>query len=168
MVEKLLSKARTTRNNWYEAFRVARGVKGHEYYKIPAELKYRYPAPGSCPLDEVDHPNLYKKHWKTPFRDSPFNIRSKEKTYTTAENTEHFIEGIPNLDPENNEHDRMLALNQLPNMDDLKLMEEKDSAPDSDEMISEMWADFDGAVERMRLINRDIAPGHNNLDDEYD
>ena len=53
-------------------------------------------------------------------------------------------------------------------MDDLKLMEEKDSAPDSDEMISEMWADFDGSVERMRLINRDIAPGHNNLDDEYD
>lgn len=53
-------------------------------------------------------------------------------------------------------------------MDDLKLMEEKDSAPDSDEMISEMWADFDNSVERMRLINRDIAPGHNNLDDEYD
>lgn len=91
---------------------MARGVKGHEYYKIPSEIRYRYPAPGSCPLDETDHPNLFKKHWKTPFRDSPFNIRSKEKTYTTAENTEHFIEGIPVLSPETSEFDRVVALQQ--------------------------------------------------------
>ena len=30
-------------------------------------------------------------------------------------------------------------------MDDLKLMEEKDVAPDSEEMVSEMWAEFEGA-----------------------
>lgn len=50
-------------------------MKGHKYYDIPKEIKYRYPAPGSCPLDVEDHPNLYKKHWKTPFRHSPYNIR---------------------------------------------------------------------------------------------
>lgn len=91
MVEKLISKAKLARSNWWEAFRLARGVRGDDYYEIPAEIKYRYPAPGSCPLDKVDHPNLYKKHWKTPFRDSPYNIRQKEKHWKTAENTEHFI-----------------------------------------------------------------------------
>ena len=89
---------------------MAVSVKGHYYYDIPPELKYRYPAPGSCPLDKSDHPNLYKKHWKTPFRESPYNIRQKEKTYTTAENTDHFIGEIPQLDPENNENDRLLSL----------------------------------------------------------
>jgi hypothetical protein len=49
-------------------------VKGYNYYKPPPEIKYRYPAPGSAPHDEVDHPNLYKKHWKTPYRESPYNI----------------------------------------------------------------------------------------------
>ena len=52
-------------------------------------------------------------------------------------------------------------------MSDLKLMEEKDGAPDSEEMVSEMWAEFEGAEERMRLLSRDYAPGHWDLDEEY-
>ena len=87
MVEKLISKARTTRDTWYEAFKLARGVKGHQYYKIPDGIKYRYPAPGSCAMDKDDHPNLFKKHWKIPFRESPYNIRQIEKMYTTEENS---------------------------------------------------------------------------------
>ena len=51
MVDRLVAKARKTRTNWWEAFKLAGRVRGHEYYKIPAEIKYRYPAPGSCPLD---------------------------------------------------------------------------------------------------------------------
>ena len=91
MVDRLVAKARKTRTNWWEAFKLAGRVRGHEYYEIPDAIQYRYPAPGSCPVDQSDHPNLYKKHWKTPFRDSPYNIRPKEKTYTTAENTDTFI-----------------------------------------------------------------------------
>jgi len=49
-------------------------VKGYNYYKPPPEIKYRYPAPGSAPHDQNDHPNLYKAHWKTPYRESPYNI----------------------------------------------------------------------------------------------
>jgi hypothetical protein len=90
-VQKLVSKSRTIRDNWYEAFKLARGVRGQQYYKIPDGLKYRFPAPGSCPMDKEDHPNLFKKHWKTPFRHSNYNIRQKEKTYDDEENTEHFI-----------------------------------------------------------------------------
>lgn len=167
MVDKLLSKAKTTRNNWFEAFKLAGNVKGHKYYEIPAALKYRYPAPGSCPLDKSDHPNLYKKHWKTPFRDSPYNIRQKEKTYSIAENSDHFLPEIPQLDPENNEFDRQLSLQQLPKMDDVKLAQEADVAPDSDEAISEMWAEFEGAAEKARLMHRDVAPGHWDLNEEY-
>ena len=32
-------------------------------------------------------------------------------------------------------------------------MEEKDAAPDSDEMIAEMWAEFEGTAERTRLMS---------------
>lgn len=57
-------------------------IKGYEYYNIPGEIRMRYPAPGSVALDEVSYPHLFKKHWKTPFRDSQFNIRRKEKKVT--------------------------------------------------------------------------------------
>ena len=110
MVEKLISKVKKVRSNWWQAFEVARGVKGHQYYAIPKEIKYRYPAPGSCPMDTDDHHNMYKDHWKTPFRDSPYNIRQVEKTYTMAENTEHLIQGIPDIDPSRSEHERLLSL----------------------------------------------------------
>ena len=53
-------------------------------------------------------------------------------------------------------------------MSDLRLMEEKEGDPDSDEMVSELWAEFEGASERMRLLSRDFAPGHWDLDEEYD
>ena len=168
MVDKLLVKARKTRKNWFEAFQMTISVKGHHYYDIPDGIKYRYPAPGSCPLDKEDHPNLYKKHWKTPFRESNYNIRQKEKTYTTAENTENFIDQIPAFEAGSSEFDRLALLQQATNTDDFKLMEEKDAAPDSDEMIAEMWAEFEGTAERTRLMARDFAPGHWDLDDEYD
>ena len=143
-------------------------VKGHDYYEIPEEIKYRYPAPGSCPLDQSDHPNLYKKHWKTPFRESNYNIRQKEKTYTTAENTDHFIAKIPAFDSADGDFERLANLQQAPNTDDLKLAEERDAAPDSEEMIAEMWAKFEGTGEKTRIMSRDYATGHWDLDEEYD
>jgi hypothetical protein len=73
-MDKVLGKVNQTRLNWYQALKNGMNLKGYGYYKPPAELKYRYPAPGSGPLDEVDHPHLFKKHWKTPFRESPYNI----------------------------------------------------------------------------------------------
>ena len=45
-------------------------------------------------MDEVSSFHLFKKHWKLPFRDSPYNIRRKEKKITSAENTEHYISGF--------------------------------------------------------------------------
>lgn len=74
-------------------------MKGYGYYKPPPEIKYRYPAPGSCALDEVDHPNLYKKHWKTPYRESPYNIQKKEKKMSDEENTQLYASSFPEFDP---------------------------------------------------------------------
>jgi hypothetical protein len=99
MVDKIVTKVSQTRKNWYEAFKMGCNIKGYEYYKYPDEIRYRYPAPGSVPLDEVSYPHLFKKHWKTPFRDSPYNIRRKEKRVTQAENTVHEISYIPKWDP---------------------------------------------------------------------
>jgi len=89
---------------WWNAFKSAINIKGYDYYKPPGELKYRYPAPGSCAQDEEDHPNLYKKHWKTPYRESPYNIQKKEKMIDEEENSERYTSSIPVLDP-NNEDD---------------------------------------------------------------
>lgn len=73
-MDKVVGRLNQTRHNWWEAFKLSISIKGYKYYVMPPELKFRYPAPGSCPLDEVDHPNLYKNHWKTPYRDSNYNI----------------------------------------------------------------------------------------------
>jgi hypothetical protein len=32
-------------------------------------------------MDEIDHPNLYKNDWKTPFRQSEFNIQKIEMKF---------------------------------------------------------------------------------------
>jgi len=72
------------------------------------------------------------------------------------------------LDAATSAFEAKALLQPMPNCDDLKLMEEKDSAPDSDEMIAEMWADFEGTAERTRLMARDFAPAHWDLEDEYD
>jgi hypothetical protein len=104
-MNRLVKAAKNTRTNWMEAFKVSMNIHGYAYYDIPDNLRYRYPAPGSCDLAKHDHPNLYKRHWKTPFRDSNLNIRMKEKRMPWADETEHFISEMPSLDPAN-EQDR--------------------------------------------------------------
>ena len=98
-MDRIVGKINQTRLNWWEALKLSMNIRGYNYYKPPPELKYRYPAPGSAPHDEVDHPNLYKKHWKTPYRDSPYNIQKKEKKLTNAENDEISVSSFPEFNP---------------------------------------------------------------------
>lgn len=99
-MDKVLGKLSQTRLNWYQAVKGGLLIKGYDYYQPPAELKYRYPAPGSSPLDEVDHPHLYKKHWKTPYRESTLNIQKKERRITDEENVEVYATiTTPEFDP---------------------------------------------------------------------
>lgn len=100
MVDKVVKRAYKARDNWWEAVKAGVNLHGYYYYDIPPNLRYRYPAPGSCALDEVSYPHLFKAHWKTPFRNSQYNIRQKEKQITIAENIETFVSGIPEWDPD--------------------------------------------------------------------
>ena len=120
-MDKLLGKVNQTRLNWYQAFKNGISVKGYEYYKPPGELKYRYPAPGSHPHEQVDHPHLYKKHWKTPFRESPYNIQKKEKRITDDENVEIYASPVPDFGP-NDYHDQLIMREQMPSLDGKKEM----------------------------------------------
>lgn len=120
-MDKVLGKVNQTRLNWWQAFKSGINLKGYDYYKHPAELKYRYPAPGSCDQTEVDQPHLFKTHWKTPWRDSPYNIQKKERRITDEENVEIYTSAIPELDP-NDIYDRKIMREQLPSMEGKKLM----------------------------------------------
>ena len=123
MVDKILSRVERTKTNWWTHFKKSVNISNnYKYYQIPENLKYRYPSPGSCELGKEDNPNLYKIHWKTPYRDSQFNIRLKERRDVIGdENTVHMISkkyghGIPELDP-NNPEDAEILLQQQPDFD---------------------------------------------------
>lgn len=113
----------------------------YKYYQIPPNLKYRYPAPGSCDLAKEDHPNLFKSHWKTPYRESEFNIRIKEKIITDEENTDNFTSPIQDYDP-NDPDDKLLLLNQQPKWDEVKPMYDGPELG-SEEACKELWAEFE-------------------------
>lgn len=112
-MDKVLNKVNQTRLNWWQAFKLGISLKGYDYYKPPPEIKYRYPAPGSVPHDEVDHPNLYKKHWKTPYRDSTYFIQKKEKKVDDDTNAEMLMSSIPSFDP-TDYFDQLILREQIP------------------------------------------------------
>ena len=166
MVDKIVKSVHTTRKNWWEAFKMACNIHGYNYYEIPPELRYRYPAPGSCALEEVDHPNLYKKHWKTPFRDSVFNIRQKEKKVSHEVNTQHIISEFPTLDLSNPLHAE-IAKEQQGNFDHLIVDDFSEHAIDSPEAAAELQAHFAAIPQLVNELSRDFAPYHNDYDDDY-
>ena len=100
MTDKILKAAQRARMNAWTSFKAGINLHGYEYYKPPAEVNYRYPAPGSCPLDEDDHPNLYKNDWKTPFRQSEYNIQKIEMVFDDEDprQAENYISNIPGFD----------------------------------------------------------------------
>ena len=80
MASKIVQAASKTKSELWGAFKSGISIKGYQYYQPPAEIKYRYPAPGSCALSETDHFNLYKNDWKEPFRTSEYNTTQIEKS----------------------------------------------------------------------------------------
>ena len=101
MADKIAKAANRARFDMWQSFKNGLKIKGYEYYEPPQELTYRYPAPGSCPLDELDHPNLYKNDWKTPFRTSEYNISKIEQVYDDEDPRQatSYVSFKPTLDP---------------------------------------------------------------------
>ena len=81
MVDRIISKLQKQRLELWGALKGVYKIKGYEYYQPPPAVKYRYPAPGSCDLNEVEKPNMYKTNWKQTFRNSEHNIRPQELRY---------------------------------------------------------------------------------------
>ena len=124
-MDRILGRLNQMRVNWWQALKKGISIKGYTYYKPPPEIKYRYPAPGSCPINPNENINLFKMQYKTPYRESPFNIQPKELRITDEQNVEMTESAIPELDP-NNEYDRLIMREQLPNLTDKKLLYEPD------------------------------------------
>lgn len=108
----------------------------------------------------MSYPHLFKKHWKTPFRDSQFNIRAFERTMTQEENTEHFISGIPDMS-----ENPKIAGAQQPSHDELHVLEQ--SSLDSPEKLAELSAAFAAAPAQMQSIASNYSDYHGDLNAEY-
>lgn len=74
MADKVVGIVKKGRAEAWSAFKKGISITGYKYYQPPSAYKFRFPSPGSCQLDWADHPNLYKNDWKTPFRQSEYNI----------------------------------------------------------------------------------------------
>lgn len=156
MVDKLVNRAKLARKNWWEALCGSFRLHGYKYYEIPPELRYRYPAPGSCPLDRRDHPNLFKEHWKTPYRDSPLNIRPKERRPTMEQNTEHVTSHMPAYD-RNLELDALVLKEQQPDTRHIKRVECENFDPSSEAAAQELWAVFENSPKEMAELSHDYC-----------
>lgn len=165
-MDKVLGKVNQTRLNWYNAFKNGVNLKGYGYYKPPAELKYRYPAPGSVAHETNDHPHLYKKHWKTSFRESNYNIQKKEKLITDEENVALFASSTPEFDP-NDHFDALVLREQMPQMSGKQVMFDQENMT-TEERQNELWAAFEAQPKIMEVIAREYAPYQLDLTDDYD
>jgi len=165
-MDKVVAKVKQTRHNWWEAFKLSLKIRGYEYYKPPPEIKYRYPAPGSCALTPEDRPNLYKKHWKTPFRESPYNIQIKEKRLTHLENTDHYINEIPSLDL-NDPTYANLRESPLPVDNDRFFLTFDQQGKSYEEKRDELWECFEAAPEHFRQDLINDTPWHYGNEDDY-
>ena len=142
MADKLLKAAQRARQDMWKSMKNGVWIHGYEYYKPPEEISYRYPAPGSCPLDESDHPNLYKNDWKTPFRNSEYNIARIETKYDDDDPRQatSYISAKPSFDTtgKRGHYDQNILNQQQPSSDYHHVLYENFD-PESEEMIGELW-----------------------------
>ena len=164
-VAKFVSKSR--KDAW-SAFKSGISIKGYEYYQPPDEIKYRYPAPGSCSMDPSDHFNLYKDDWKRPFRQSEYNIRPIELKYADDDprQAQSYISRYPNLDgkhPREGKYDQAI-LNEAQPGHNSEVLYENASLED---MNKELWESLEDFPAQMKALRQDFAPGIQDYDDDY-
>ena len=168
MVDKILARVEATQKNWWTHLKKSVNISNnYKYYEFHPNLKYRYPAPGSCEMTAHDRPHMFKKHWKTPFRYSQYNIRQIEKVKTLEDRSEHWISSLPDLDP-NNPADAELLLSYQPKIDDLKIAKEADApAFGSEEANAELWAAFEELPKRQEELIQETSGYQGDLGARY-
>jgi hypothetical protein len=169
MADKLTKVANKARLNMWSAFKNGLKIKGYEYYQPPDEITYRYPAPGSSPLNEEDHPNLYKNDWKTPFRQSEYNTTKIEVKLDDEDERQakNYISGYPSLNPngKRGDYDQNILNEAIPRGGQEVLFEGKDLS--SEEMRNEIWKEMESRPEQMNILRRDYAPTQHDYNDSY-
>lgn len=164
-MDKVLTKLNQTRQNWWQAFQLGINLKGYTYYQPPKEIKYRYPAPGSVAQDTQSYPHLFKSHWKTPYRESNYNIQKKEKRTSPLEEFDYYVAEKPQLDPNDYIHAGILH-DQIPDYSNYKLMN-NDQDKSYEEKRDELWQVFESTEKMMNEHNHNNCPWEWDLDQEY-
>ena len=99
---------------------------------------------------------MYKKHWKTPYRESPYNIQKREKRITDEENVEVYASSFPELDP-NDVYDRAIMREYLPSYEGKKVMFDQENMS-IEERRAELTEAFTAQPKIMNFIGHDYAP----------
>ena len=135
---------KTTRSNWWTAFKSGISIPGYHYYKPPDVLKYRYPAPGSEPLDERSHGHLFKNDYKQPYRESPYYVQKTIRTNLVYNRPDNIVFQDPIPLDENNPSDRELLKEKNIGPDpDVKVIKFDDMT--KEEFKEVMWKSFEEA-----------------------
>ena len=173
MVDRVIKQVQKGRLDAWSAFKSGLAIKGYSYYEVPENLKYRYPAPGSCPMDVADHPNLYKNDWKVPFRVSDYNISKVEKRLWDDdwEQCENYTSNFVALDAENKrygEYDTVMLQSQEPNTDNVRGIYEGAWADlGGEDARKAIWEEMEDQERFMVETRTDFAPGQCDFNDDY-
>ena len=125
-------------------------LRGYDYWKQPKEIKYRYPAPGSVPQRPQDRPHLYKHDWRTPFTESPFDVRTIDKVELLQERAEHFYPKATTQPKEGNPADSEWIKYPDSAMDEGKYKESEWTSMNAEEKQQSMWAAFESHAQDMK------------------
>jgi hypothetical protein len=164
MTDKVVKAIKRGRADMWDSVVKGLSITGYKYYKPHESLgiHFRYPAPGSGALDWEDHPNLYKQHWKTPFRQSEYNISQKEKK---VDRSKAYIGWTPELDPNNPTDAKVMMYQQLP-IDHHDPLFEKGEDMTDDAHRDILWSAFEEKATADAHFREDNHPG-TELEDTY-
>ena len=170
MADKIVNAVKKSRADMWGAFKKGISITGYKYYKPPPELKYRYPAPGSCALDGGDHRHMYKLDWKTPFRTSEYNVRMIELRYDDDDPrlATNYHASLPQWDashPRFGKYDQDALDSAIP---EVKTQELHPELPTGSEALKdELWASWGNQADHQEAVQLYSAPGQLDLDDAY-
>jgi hypothetical protein len=170
MADKIVRAVKKSRADVWSSFKKGISITGYKYYKPPAEIKYRYPAPGSCALDNTDHRHMYRLDWKTPFRQSDYNVRSKELQFADDDprSATNYVAAIPEFDGSHKRfggYDQAWLDKAIPDSPSQVMYPELTDG--SEALKDELWSAWGNQAEAQAYVREHHAPGLLDLDDTY-
>jgi len=170
MADKLVKAVKKSRADMWSAFKTGISITGYRYYKPHDEIKYRYPAPGSCAFDELDKAHMYKLDWKTPFRTIEYNVRPIELVYDDDDPRMaiNHVSQIPEFDdthPRFGKYDAVALAHTAPEVKSTLM--HADIEPGSDAARDLLWDTWAAAPERQAWVRDSHAPGQFDFEDDY-